>query len=132
MNSPLIDDTRPRIASGVASCRMVVRSTTDTPSHTPDSISRKADSQNCVDRPKPMMHRPKPATAHSSIRPAWRCTGWRDRSEEHTSELQSLMRNSYAVFCLKKKMTQSDHSTTPHPKTTTRHNISRQPDEQIS
>src|SRR3546814_2549533 len=27
-----------------------------------------------------------------------------DRSEEHTSELQSLMRISYAVFCLKKKM----------------------------
>src|SRR3546814_6775062 len=26
-----------------------------------------------------------------------------DRSEEHTSELQSLMRISYAVFCLKKK-----------------------------
>src|SRR3546814_4635789 len=30
-------------------------------------------------------------------------TEW--RSEEHTSELQSLMRNSYAVFCLKKKQT---------------------------
>src|SRR3546814_9519323 len=29
------------------------------------------------------------------------------RSEEHTSELQSLMRNSYAVFCLKKKNKQS-------------------------
>src|SRR3546814_997020 len=29
------------------------------------------------------------------------------RSEEHTSELQSLMRNSYAVFCLKKKHIQS-------------------------
>src|SRR3546814_4947458 len=28
------------------------------------------------------------------------------RSEEHTSELQSLMRISYAVFCLKKKITQ--------------------------
>src|SRR3546814_3321916 len=28
------------------------------------------------------------------------------RSEEHTSELQSLMRNSYAVFCLQKKKTQ--------------------------
>src|SRR3546814_7424409 len=28
-----------------------------------------------------------------------------DRSEEHTSELQSLMRTSYAVFCLKKKIT---------------------------
>src|SRR3546814_8150147 len=30
-------------------------------------------------------------------------TGGRARSEEHTSELQSLMRISYAVFCLKKK-----------------------------
>src|SRR3546814_1122895 len=29
--------------------------------------------------------------------------GWPNRSEEHTSELQSLMRISYAVFCLKKK-----------------------------
>src|SRR3546814_6133434 len=29
------------------------------------------------------------------------------RSEEHTSELQSLMRISYAVFCLKKKITKS-------------------------
>src|SRR3546814_4812121 len=34
-----------------------------------------------------------PSTHH---RPQW-------RSEEHTSELQSLMRNSYAVFCLKKQ-----------------------------
>src|SRR3546814_1504548 len=33
------------------------------------------------------------------------------RSEEHTSELQSLMRISYAVFCLKKKK-QRAHSTT--------------------
>src|SRR3546814_6855044 len=31
--------------------------------------------------------------------------GQQDRSEEHTSELQSLMRISYAVFCLKKKTT---------------------------
>src|SRR3546814_5275032 len=30
-----------------------------------------------------------------------------DRSEEHTSELQSLMRISYAVFCLKKKIIQN-------------------------
>src|SRR3546814_6929544 len=29
--------------------------------------------------------------------------GFADRSEEHTSELQSLMRISYAVFCLKKQ-----------------------------
>src|SRR3546814_1579918 len=32
----------------------------------------------------------------------------RERSEEHTSELQSLMRISYAVFCLKKKTKQTD------------------------
>src|SRR3546814_6546145 len=31
--------------------------------------------------------------------------GYTERSEEHTSELQSLMRSSYAVFCLKKKKT---------------------------
>src|SRR3546814_8956323 len=35
------------------------------------------------------------------------------RSEEHTSELQSLMRISYAVFCLKKK-TQKHDTTTQH------------------
>src|SRR3546814_7803040 len=35
------------------------------------------------------------------------------RSEEHTSELQSLMRISYAVFCLKKK-TQKEHTTPTH------------------
>src|SRR3546814_2493201 len=34
------------------------------------------------------------------------------RSEEHTSELQSLMRISYAVFCLKKKKTTTIKSTT--------------------
>src|SRR3546814_4859209 len=32
------------------------------------------------------------------------------RSEEHTSELQSLMRISYAVFCLKKKKIQHQHN----------------------
>src|SRR3546814_3303106 len=35
-----------------------------------------------------------------------------DRSEEHTSELQSLMRISYAVFCLKKKNTRTRFHTT--------------------
>src|SRR3546814_2837328 len=34
-----------------------------------------------------------------------------DRSEEHTSELQSLMRISYAVFCLKKKKKKSRQNT---------------------
>src|SRR3546814_2875903 len=47
-----------------------------------------------------------------------RCGGstvTRPRSEEHTSELQSLMRISYAVFCLKKKTTtQTTHIHTHH------------------
>src|SRR3546814_7109669 len=37
--------------------------------------------------------------------------GARYRSEEHTSELQSLMRISYAVFCLKKKKTKTEIQT---------------------
>src|SRR3546814_2600404 len=39
-----------------------------------------------------------------------------DRSEEHTSELQSLMRISYAVFCLKKNIyTEQNRHHTPQP-----------------
>src|SRR3546814_4974058 len=42
-------------------------------------------------------------SSRPAVRARPRCRGrWR-RSEEHTSELQSLMRISYAVFCLKKK-----------------------------
>src|SRR3546814_4063052 len=43
------------------------------------------------------------------------------RSEEHTSELQSLMRISYAVFCLKK-----NKNTRQHEQTTTRHDSKQQ------
>src|SRR3546814_3773678 len=43
------------------------------------------------------------AAARQPARPAASSGGGSARSEEHTSELQSLMRNSYAVFCLKKK-----------------------------
>src|SRR3546814_4128881 len=48
------------------------------------------------------------------------------RSEEHTSELQSLMRISYAVFCLKKKTLKTcssilDHTPTPTLPNTTSH-----------
>src|SRR3546814_4188830 len=52
----------------------------------------------------------------AACRSAW---SWKIRSEEHTSELQSLMRISYAVFCLKKK---KPHKTRTHRKLTTRHN----------
>src|SRR3546814_3568247 len=40
-------------------------------------------------------------------------TAKKSRSEEHTSELQSLMRISYAVFCLKKKTTNNTKNNTP-------------------
>src|SRR3546814_8614619 len=43
---------------------------------------------------------PEPETPYQRAAQAW---DDRIRSEEHTSELQSLMRISYAVFCLKKK-----------------------------
>src|SRR3546814_2430864 len=55
--------------------------------------------------------RPSPQEAARTLRASYvlegsvRKLGGR-RSEEHTSELQSLMRISYAVFCLKKKNTQ--------------------------
>src|SRR3546814_5143971 len=41
----------------------------------------------------------------SLLGPPRRAASPASRSEEHTSELQSLMRNSYAVFCLKNKTT---------------------------
>src|SRR3546814_5947050 len=48
---------------------------------------------------------PGPAGASPRAAPIRSCSRWGlPRSEEHTSELQSLMRNSYAVFCLKKKI----------------------------
>src|SRR3546814_5064021 len=50
----------------------------------------------------------------------------RTRSEEHTSELQSLMRISYAVFCLKKKKNQNiQHHTTQTQINSLDHNIAR-------
>src|SRR3546814_5291731 len=56
------------------------------------------------------------ARSRSRLRDLPFFTSWRAsslarpwRSEEHTSELQSLMRISYAVFCLKKKTTQQTH-----------------------
>src|SRR3546814_10382008 len=48
------------------------------------------------------------------------------RSEEHTSELQSLMRISYAVFCLKKKNNTSHKSHTRMPPTAVQNNTRQQ------
>src|SRR3546814_3532429 len=62
-----------------------------------------------------------PSPAMATLRPSF-------RSEEHTSELQSLMRISYAVFCLKKKKhlhKMTDKRSTHHTKETT---IEHQPE----
>src|SRR3546814_15316831 len=55
--------------------------------------------------PRIRAHRARTRRAMKSVKPAdlERQTRLDPRSEEHTSELQSLMRISYAVFCLKKK-----------------------------
>src|SRR3546814_1644971 len=45
-----------------------------------------------------------------------------NRSEEHTSELQSLMRISYAVFCLKKKIKEEYNNHRDHSKNTCKKN----------
>src|SRR3546814_2706585 len=46
---------------------------------------------------------PRRVADHAARRVCFRAAVGQHRSEEHTSELQSLMRISYAVFCLKKK-----------------------------
>src|SRR3546814_4332146 len=54
------------------------------------------------------------------------CSAPTTRSEEHTSELQSLMRISYAVFCLKK--TKTKHITQEHilkPRQSRQHDLAR-------
>src|SRR3546814_1993734 len=52
---------------------------------------------------------PRPALETGLADPHEHAQNRRFRSEEHTSELQSLMRISYAVFCLKKKHTQTQN-----------------------
>src|SRR3546814_2317579 len=68
----------------------LVRSRADCPS------AHKASGRTCPGLP----HRVRLGSSREAVptRPLWA-----RRSEEHTSELQSLMRISYAVFCLKKK-----------------------------
>src|SRR3546814_5621946 len=50
-----------------------------------------------------------------------RADTWKSRSEEHTSELQSLMRISYAVFCLKQKNTTCQKQIHTHTQPHTHH-----------
>src|SRR3546814_7315870 len=90
------------------------------------NVARKASVQRLVGRnaPYPFGADIAAATVHGELAPTARAiaqhahhAGLRApedrRSEEHTSELQSLMRISYAVFCLKKKK-HTTNKTTQH------------------
>src|SRR3546814_10343209 len=59
-----------------------------------------------------------------------RCVDMPDRSEEHTSELQSLMRISYDVFCLKKK-TKTQNTIVIDKHITNKHETSHKHDKKI-
>src|SRR3546814_2328146 len=69
-----------------------------------DRLRSRGGGRHGIARSRPVRARASPSRARRtrSIRPA-------TRSEEHTSELQSLMRISYAVFCLKKKKKTNQH-----------------------
>src|SRR3546814_8948749 len=87
------------------------RLTPATPEAPPDARRDGASPMRPEDHPPATVH-----TGSMSSYPA-RCPArnlnGRMRSDEHTSELQSLMRISYAVFCLKKKKTTpNNHKTT--------------------
>src|SRR3546814_10228051 len=74
------------------------------PAHVGQELGRHPPRRRC---PRPLLHQ----AAHRQLRHHQR------RSEEHTSELQSLMRISYAVFCLKKKKKKNNEHTTHEPTT---------------
>src|SRR3546814_6398066 len=91
------DDSRPTLDYGAPAA-------TDTRVYTgyPDRVPSEVDY-----RGGPYPPPPPPDAVYSGTYDA---EGRWTRSEEHTSELQSLMRISYAVFCLKKKNNQTNHS----------------------
>src|SRR3546814_5929797 len=81
--------------------------------------------QECLDERRPAAARAGREMTGAWLDPAQRTQRGIDnqRSEEHTSELQSLMRISYAVFCLKKKKTMPKiHRTNPTTQTVLRQN----------
>src|SRR3546814_3077882 len=61
-------------------------------------------------RSEPMLAASRQGRSEQGGEPRVGCAACLHRSEEHTSELQSLMRISYAVFCLKKKKTTNKHN----------------------
>src|SRR3546814_8391647 len=81
--------------------------------HRVDARADRVD-RHAVDR---RARRPRRSPGGGHPRPGARGRALPVRSEEHTSELQSLMRISYAVFCLKKK--KNTKTKTQHKSTTT-------------
>src|SRR3546814_6020585 len=93
------------------------------------SSYRRSDDSECF-QPSTQEHRGRPnqggcsdeendfpdGAAHRRGFESQRSATWTERSEEHTSELQSLMRISYAVFCLKKKKTKNHSTKTRRPR----------------
>src|SRR3546814_6351538 len=76
------------------------RQDTRPPPHTSQSGGSCRSLRTCLSHMGPL-HKGSGSHLHSFLSCMHQCI----RSEEHTSELQSLMRISYAVFCLKKKNT---------------------------
>src|SRR3546814_9138431 len=86
--------------------------TTRSPTGSPSRTHRKVTRWSLPTTNTPVSP-PRSATAAAGTETAlpllpWSPTEGSRRSEEHTSELQSLMRISYAVFCLKKKRRNSE------------------------
>src|SRR3546814_216014 len=100
---------RPRLVVGTAALRGV----STTPPTTTSTVPTTSTTRPAAPTPTTAAPKPTPTTAPApGPQPTPAPAGWRlvwsdefdgsavDRSEEHTSELQSLMRTSYAVFCL--------------------------------
>src|SRR3546814_1844469 len=66
-----------------------------------------------------------PTVRRYSVRSIGVIAATAERSEEHTSELQSLMRISYAVFCLKKKKNKEQIKIKEKQRRSRRHNIDK-------
>src|SRR3546814_5840556 len=91
---------RGRLAGGAAQLR-----------YRPDRLQRPLCPRRLADAPVELSRRARDhrAAADDRAAPARLARPCPPRSEEHTSELQSLMRISYAVFCLKKKKKNHTH-----------------------
>src|SRR3546814_5406458 len=90
-----------------ASARSMARRTASRSSNTRASVRSSKSAADIEATQKPLC----PSATTSCSATSDESASRRVRSEEHTSELQSLMRISYAVFCLKKKKKKTNMKT---------------------